>query len=783
LNRKNFRKISGCLFLAVAIFSTAPAQDFPIGWASVNENGFNGATGGAGGAEVTVTTFEELVDYANRGGPYIIYISGTITQPGSDPVRIEEHGDNDDNPGNKTILGLGDNAVYQGEIRIRKGARNIIIRNIKFDGRNQTGDGVSISGESSDTPVSHIWVDHCDFTAYTDGATDIKQGVDYITVSWNHYYGNARTSLLGHSDGNGAEDIGHLTVTYHHNWFDHEIQRQPRVRFSRLVHVFNNFYDLDQTALYAIAAAIQSHVLVENNYFKDVADAFYSSSGRPGDPEDPGFLVARGNVFDNAGQGAMETNNPGGNTVPEASTFYSYTLDAAADIPALVMAGAGVGKISTAEDTDPPTPDPMTWAVEPNATGEATIEMTATTATDPSGVEYYFANLTDSAHDSGWQLATTYTDTGLSPATTYTYTVQARDRDLAHNTTAASVERSATTAAPDTTPPTPDPMTWSVAPHATGFSTIEMTATTASDPAGVEYFFQNTINANHNSGWQDSPTFIDVGLNPDTIYSYRVRARDKSSSQNQTGDSPQLSATTDALPALPDPIAHWKLDESTGALAADSGPNAIDGALVNMSDASWVAGKNGNALAFDGVDDQVTIPHDPAIDFSTGPFTISFWLKQSLPVANQQMYLVKGSYDGAEPGGGKRYEFYTKDNTFRFTIDDNATKSEISVPAADFVTGDWVLVTGVRDTAADVLRIYANGEEKGNVPDNTGDIAETDDLRLGRQPYITEATQPLAGQLDDIRIFGEALLPNQIQALYLAQEIRAAAEREAWLSY
>ncbi|GAA4219775.1 pectate lyase [Streptosporangium album] len=26
--------------------------------------------------------------------------------------------------------------------------------------------------------------------------------------------------LLGHSDGNGGEDIGHLRVTYHHDWFD-----------------------------------------------------------------------------------------------------------------------------------------------------------------------------------------------------------------------------------------------------------------------------------------------------------------------------------------------------------------------------------------------------------------------------------------------------------------------------------------------------------------------------------------------------------------------------------
>lgn len=32
----------------------------------------------------------------------------------------------------------------------------------------------------------------------------------------------------------------------------------------------------------------------------------------------------------------------------------------------------------------------MTWATEPYATGSTSISMTATTATDESGVEYYF---------------------------------------------------------------------------------------------------------------------------------------------------------------------------------------------------------------------------------------------------------------------------------------------------------------------------------------------------------------------------------------------------------
>ncbi|RKY06479.1 MAG: hypothetical protein DRP66_08690, partial [Planctomycetota bacterium] len=95
-------------------------------------------------------------------------------------------------------------------------------------------------------------------------------------------------------------------------------------------------------------------------------------------------------------------------------------------------------------DVDAPTPDPMTFATAPYSTGSSSIAMVATTASDASGVEYYFT-ATDGGNDSGWQDSTTYEDTGLSPSTQYTYTVTARDKSAAQNTTAASSPASATT--------------------------------------------------------------------------------------------------------------------------------------------------------------------------------------------------------------------------------------------------------------------------------------------------------------------------------------------------
>ena len=147
-------------------------------------------------------------------------------------------------------------------------------------------------------------------TAAYDGLVDIKHGSDYITVSWNKFYNHHKTCLLGHSDNNGAQDSTHLLVTYHHNWFNGTVSRHPRVRFSGLTHVYNNYYNNNS---YGIASTMNANVLVENNYFYMVTDPTlvgYASSG-------PGFLVQTGNIFDNCTNAPQDSG-----TVP--SPPYSY---------------------------------------------------------------------------------------------------------------------------------------------------------------------------------------------------------------------------------------------------------------------------------------------------------------------------------------------------------------------------------------------------------------------------------------------------------------------------
>ncbi len=344
------------LLAGLALYrAEAAPSDGPIGFASVNALGQNGTTGGAGGPVVTVTTAAELIDYIARPGPYVVQVSGAITLPAGIAKGMYNVASD------KTIIGLGSNAaIIGGGFNIGQAisditapppdaVHNIIIRNLSFSGALDDAINVQMFAH-------HIWIDHNDLSRSYDGLVDIKRGADYITVSWNHAHDHSKNMLLGHDDNNGAQDIGRLRVTYHHNWFNRTPQRNPRVRFAEPVHVFNNYFVRNSD--YGVASAENAGVVVEGNYFQDVEEPVVTNKFGAG------RLIERNNIY--AGEsGAPETRG----SVVEPSTYYSYTIDNPADIPAIVQAGAGVGRLGGGTPTSTPaptaTPAPGTPTVPP----------------------------------------------------------------------------------------------------------------------------------------------------------------------------------------------------------------------------------------------------------------------------------------------------------------------------------------------------------------------------------------------------------------------------------
>ena len=205
---------------------------------------------------------------------------------------------------------------------------------------------------------------------------------------------------------------------------------------------------------------------------------------------------------------------------------------------------------SAITDITPPTSGSEPFQAPPAAVSGYTISMTATPGTDASGgVEYYFEETSGNpgGTDSGWQTSTSYTDTGLTPGTSYSYRV--RMRDIFGNISDWSATESvSTTNQVDDQAPTPNRATFAVAPTADSSSSISMTATTGTDVMGpVEYYFAETSGnlGGNDSRWQTSPTYTDTNLTPSLQYTYTVQMRD---SLGNTGTvSLAASATTDDL--------------------------------------------------------------------------------------------------------------------------------------------------------------------------------------------------------------------------------------------
>jgi hypothetical protein len=122
------------------------------------------------------------------------------------------------------------------------------------------------------------------------------------------------------------------------------------------------------------------------------------------------------------------------------------------------------------------------------------------------------------------------------------FKVRARDKSHNHNTTAFSVP-----AEVDLQPPTPDPMRWEIEPKEIniGGGAFDYCATmkaveATDDVAGVEYYFQCTTESGFSSGWQTSREYtVKVGR-IHQYHRFRVKARDTSTSHNETAYSSEL---------------------------------------------------------------------------------------------------------------------------------------------------------------------------------------------------------------------------------------------------
>lgn len=328
-----------------------PVQSGQVGYSTQN----GGTTGGAGGPTVNASTgtqiHQAICGRASNSSPIIIRVSGTINHGNTTQVSgscstaagvIEIK-----NVSNISIIGVGSTAIFdQIGIHIRESS-NIIIQNVHVRNVKKSGSPISNGGDAigMESNVRNVWVDHCTLEASGgeaegyDGLFDMKNNTQYVTLSWSILKNSERGGLVGSGDSDSANNF----ITYHHNHFQNLNSRVPLLRFAT-AHAFNNYYNGIVES--GMNPRIGGKIKAENNYFtnaKDPLGTFYT--------DDMGFWQVAGNIF---GAGVTWSapgtdNHPAGPNVVSTTSIsipYSYSLDAAANIPSIVTGGAGVGKIN-----------------------------------------------------------------------------------------------------------------------------------------------------------------------------------------------------------------------------------------------------------------------------------------------------------------------------------------------------------------------------------------------------------------------------------------------------
>ncbi len=330
---------------------------------------------------------------------------------------------------NTTIIGLGKDArIIKGSLMIGSGTENVIIRNITFEdafdyfpawdpgdsfkidadypgchetfadtetgpqkcpgGRwNSEYDNISINGGKN------VWIDHNTFTdgdrpdklfpsvypyphdqveqkvQHHDGQVDITNGADRVTLTYNHFKGHDKTSLIGGSDSR-TEDAGLLNVTFRANWFEDAGQRMPRVRYGK-VHSINNYFTGNASGAPGKASsAVDSHqkakgapkdtpifrsafgigkdsaIYSENNHFRveDVAHHHIVNVQGGAKFFDSGSTV-NGEAADFHTALNKDVKKPISNDVGWKPTLYGKQPIPASDVPDYVTTNAGAGKL------------------------------------------------------------------------------------------------------------------------------------------------------------------------------------------------------------------------------------------------------------------------------------------------------------------------------------------------------------------------------------------------------------------------------------------------------
>ncbi len=244
-----------------------------------------------------------------------------------------------------------------------------------------------------------------------------------------------------------------------------------------------------------------------------------------------------------------------------------------------------------------------------------------------------------------------------------------------------------------------------------------------------------------------------TGLNPSTLYHFRVLSRDPAGLATSP-DGTFTTAAAGTVTPLQGLIGHWKFDETQGPIAVDSSGRAYHGTVHNG--AARVPGRLGRAIALDGVNDYVEVHHRPALN--AFPLTLMAWIRTTSPG-------LAGIVNKYFPSSFNGYQLFVNEGNlcgwyFRDASSNVWNGGGCTMPATGYADNAWHHVAMTLDTSGG--RLYLDGVLKGTQPWTGGAASATSTVpfSIGRYPWVTR--QYFAGSVDDVRLYGRALSAGEI---------------------
>lgn len=201
-------------------------------------------------------------------------------------------------------------------------------------------------------------------------------------------------------------------------------------------------------------------------------------------------------------------------------------------------------------------------------------------------------------------------------------------------------------------------------------------------------------------------------------------------------------------------VALWKFNESSGTTAAES-VGSYNATLKNG--ATFAAGKFGNAMSADGVDDTATVADAAALSL-TSEMTLSAWVYlEAIPNASSYATVLhKGTtttsrnYFLQVNGTNLSFGFYQGVATRRFSGGTIST------------TKRWYHVAATYVESSGSVCLYVDGVKVQAYTTSYVPVANTQALSIGSSPY----GDYLNGRIDDVRIYSRALSDAEITTIF-----------------